>query len=208
MQQHEMIRRPTVCLVLMSFFLAVAGPAPLSSQEAPCVYNRQSPSLANARNTLNTLDYRCAENEIADYLTLPSISAKNRADAHFLLGYVYYIQNPEYSEPVVQEFSKIYRSDTQWDESSAAGTLSVPLNPTLRELLRKAQEQTPPVLRDTVTTVPVTLPKKGGSWYTKWWAIAGGGGLIAGSVVLARGGGNCGVGPSNDTIPYFPTTPH
>lgn len=52
--------------------------------------------------------------------------------------------------------------------------------------------------------------EKSKPWYSKWWAIALGVGLVAGAVVVATGGGGDDGGNGGvvvDTLPSFPDPP-
>jgi len=91
---------------------------PAASQTVNCSYDRTSPSLDNARLNFKSMNYRCAESEIMDYLDVASLSLKKKADAHVLLAAVYYAMladnEQKQKEKVVEQFTAAFRQYRDW----------------------------------------------------------------------------------------------
>ena len=79
-----------VIMVAISFFNGLLTPCTILSQNLDCQYDPQKPSILSAKRSFYAVNYKCAEQELKDFLAIDTLSIKSRADAHILLGEVYY----------------------------------------------------------------------------------------------------------------------
>lgn len=211
MHKNHVVVRAIAVFLLVCFGNLVFLPGPALAQSTDCPYDKADPSLDNARISFKSLNYRCAEQEIQDFLKKSDITIEDRASAHVLLAAVYYamVKNKnDKRDQVLDQFKKAFRSYRDW-----AGELDISSTEFI-DLMKKAQElvdeesQEPaavaetPASTETAETAPaVTSAEKSGKpWYKQWWAIGLGVGVVAGAVVLVAGGG----GDDDDTPPDEP----
>jgi hypothetical protein len=129
------------------------------------------------------------------------------------------ISSTEFIDMMKQAQDQVDREATA---SPAETTTTTTTAPPPTEAAKPTTETTKPVVaeqpKDTTKTIPITLSTeqkvkvaegKSKPFYTKWWAIVLGVGLVAGAVALAGGGGDNGGGGGTvlDTLPSFPDNP-
>lgn len=235
MPKNNQFIRAVAVVALACFLQAGVLPSISSAQTPQCPYDRAKPTLESARISFKSLNYRCAEQELQDVLKNPALTIEDKADAHVLLAAVYYAMlknDTEKRDRVIDQFKEAFKAYREWK-----GELDIS-STEFFDMMKQAQEQvdkeataqppattttTPPVTtslaekpKDTtkVAAVPAAQEKaaEGGGkpFYTKWWAIVLGVGLVAGAVALAGGGGGDsggGGGTPLDTLPNFPDPP-
>ncbi len=239
MPKNSHFFRAVSMAVLVCFLHLTVLPSILSAQTLQCPYDRAKPSLESARIAFKSLNYRCAEQELQDLLKNPALTIEDKADAHVLLAAVYYamLQNDtEKRNRVIEQFKAAFMAYREWkgeldissteffdmmkqaqdqvdkEATAAPPTTTTTTPPTATETTTPAAKEQP---QDTAKTTAVIQPseeKAGGGgkpFYTKWWAIALGIGLVAGAVALGGGGGSDdgGGGGPLDTLPNFPDPP-
>jgi len=135
-----------------------------------------------------------------------------------LLAEVYYAKvrnDSEKRDKVMEQFVAAFKSYRDW-----RGELNIK-SPEFMSLMKLAQDQVDeeataveaaPVEEEEITEAQpgVTAPPKDDGekkpWYTKWWAIALGVGVVAGAVAMAGGGGGDDGGEATE-LPDFPDPP-
>jgi hypothetical protein len=167
MNLTDIYSRCSRCLALpiLSFLLVFLFG--LKSLSAGCNYNKQIPAVESARRSLKTLNYPCAEAELLDLLSQDSIPVDVQADAHILLGTVYFHMTQDSilrRLRVTKEFENAFQLDHKW-----SGTLD-PNPPGLQELLDQAHVEAEekyqrqivlkPTEPDTILLTPFTMAKK------------------------------------------------
>lgn len=208
---------------LVCFLQMIALPAISWGQAGECPYDRANPSLENARISFKSLNYRCAEQEIEDFLNKTDLTMEERADAHVLLAAVYYAKSKNEDEKrrlVVNQFKEAFRSYRDWrGELDVSSTEFIEMMNEAKMLVDQEEEEeleAEPVVtpadeeeeEEPVYAQPTIGEKK--PWYKQWWAIALGVGVVAGTVVLVAGGGgddDGGDGTVIDTLPGPPDPP-
>lgn len=212
------IRFIGVC-TLVCFIQMIALSAVTWGQAGECPYDRANPSLENARISFKSLDYRCAEQEILDFLDQENLSIEERADAHVLLAAVYYAKSKNDDEKrrlVVSQFKEAFRAYRDWrGELDISSSEFIEMMNEAKMLVDQEEEQKQeeePVIapeeeeeEEPVYAKPATGEKK--AWYKQWWAIALGVGVVAGAVVLATGGGGDDGGGGGTVIDSLPGPP-
>lgn len=86
-------------------------------QTTDCIYDTNAPSIDHARNSFKTLNYKCAEKEIIDFINTDTISLRSRADAHVLLAAIYYgmlKDDQGKKDKVVEQFKQAFRAFKNW----------------------------------------------------------------------------------------------
>jgi hypothetical protein len=204
---------------LICFLQMVVLPTIAWGQAGECPYDRANPSLENARISFKSLDYRCAEQEILDFLGQDGLTIEERADAHVLLAAVYYAKSKNEDEKrrlVVNQFKEAFRAYRDWrGELDISSTEFIEMMNEARVLVDQEEEQEaeekPVVLPDEEQEKEPTYAKptigEKKPWYKKWWAIALGVGVVAGAVVLAAGGGGDDGGDGGTVIDTLPGPP-
>jgi len=209
-KQSRIFRLITVFL-LMIFIHSVMLPVLVLGQSADCQYDRDKPSLENARKNFLALNYVCAEQEINDLLNTEGLNIQTKADAHVLLAEVYYAKvrnDSEKKEMVIEQFVAAFKAYRDW-----RGELNI-TSPEFMNMMKEAQD----MVDEGVTEpepVKIEVPeekktesteeKEKGAWYKQWWAIGLGVGVVAGAVILLAGGDDDETPP--DTLASFPPPP-
>jgi predicted secreted protein len=220
--------RAVALAILVCFVQTIFPPAAVLAQEASCPYDRAHPTLSNARISFKSLNYRCAEQEIQDYLKLSAVSLENRADAHMLLAAVYYAQQKNDKEKrarVIEQFMAAFKAYRDWrGDLDISSTEFIDMMKEAQVQVDKEAQKTPVTAepaRDTSkvqqTPPPQPPPARAEAasvkkpWYKKWWVIALGVGVVAGVVVAVAGGGGSDTGSGGDgqatSLPNFPPPP-
>jgi len=218
MNKHRPFFRVVAVILVVACFHTALLPGAILAQTADCDYDPENPTLENARKNFLALNYACAEKELDALLQQNNLDTQARADAHVLLAEVYYARvrnNDEKKTKVTEQFVAAFEAYRDWK-----GELNIK-SPEFIALMREAQnivdrqeaEKTEAAVTEEIEPVPDQTPaveekteKK--AWYTQWWAIGLGVGLVAGAVVLVAGGGDDdGDGGGLDTLPDFPPPP-
>lgn len=212
---------------LVTLFLCAwltISPSVLTGQEKTCLYPDGQPTVANARRVFRSADLECAEKELKELLDSHQFSGKTRADAHLLLASVYFVGDSDDNlrrSKVKQELVALYLADRYWQgELEIRSSEFRKILADARELadwryrnspeLQKEYEQQ--LLLDTSLTASQMdsswqSGKAERKWYTRWWAIGSGVGIIAMAAILMSGADNSGGPIPVDTLPPFPDTP-
>jgi len=208
-------------LVALCNLLILPGAA--LAQSADCAYDKAKPALESARISFKSLNYKCAESEIQDYLKLNNVSIEDKASAHVLLAAVYYAMVKNHNEKrdrVIDQFKEAFRAYREW-----AGDLDIS-STEFYDMMKKAQElvdeeaEEPEAVvvpaeeeadEEPAVVAPTTAAAEGGgkAWYKQWWAIGLGVGVVVGAAVLVAGGGgdDDGTTPADAPIGDFPPPP-
>ena len=202
-------------LLLVSIWLAI-NPCFLTAQTPECEYPGNFPTVENARLVFRSADLECAKKELRDLLSREEISRETRADAHMLLASVYFIEETDNITrriKVKQELVEVFLSYRNWQ-----GQLEI-RSAEFRKILSDARDlaeghyqNSPDLQKDyeeqllliDSTTQVMTEKRK---WYTKWWAIGSGVGIIAMAAILMTGSNDQTGSLPIDTLPPFPDRP-
>jgi hypothetical protein len=213
--------RTVVILALLVYLQALVLPGIVQAQTADCPFDKENPTIANARYNFKITNYDCAELELKTLLANETLELETKADAHVLLASVYYAKvrdNEQKREMVIGQFVAAFKAFRAWQ-----GDLDVQ-SPEFLEMMEQAQELVDQegdeaavteevdeqVVEQEVDGAPVTViteDKKKGPWYKQWWAIGLGVGLVATAVVVAGGGGDDGGEEPGEPLPDFPDPP-
>lgn len=214
--------RLTLVFMLVIYLNSLVLPGVVLGQSSDCDFDANNPTLESARKNFLGLNYTCAEEEINAFLQSETLTIEQKADAHVLLAEVYYAKVRDDSEKrskVIAQFVAAFDAYRDWkgelnirssefmammkeaqdmvDEEAAQATEEIPA-----DQVTGTEETEPPAVEEAVTA-PEKAKKK--PWYTKWWAIGLGVGVVAAVVVIVAGGG----GEDEDkTLPEFPDTPN
>jgi hypothetical protein len=181
-------------------------PGGVLAQSTDCTYNKAKPTLESARISFKSLNYKCAESEIQDYLKQDNVSIEDKASAHVLLAAVYYAMVKDHNEKrdrVLNQFKEAFRSYREWaGELDISSTEFIDLMKKAQELVDEETEEpeaavVPPEKEEKTEEAAVVQPTAtsaaegggGKAWYKQWWAIGLGVGVVVGAVVLVAGGG-------------------
>jgi hypothetical protein len=225
MQSCTRFIRGVAALTLVVFVQSLVLPALVSAQSAPCTFNKEKPSLDNARLNFRITNYACAEEELQALLAIDTLNLQSKADAHVLLAAVFYAKvrnSEEKRDRVMGQFVAAFKAFREW-----RGELDIK-SPEFAQMLSEAQAQVdreaqapeqPAVIQadttmaDTVkAAAPVikqaeTAPKAKKAWYKQWWAIGLGVGVVVVAVVVLAGGGGDEKTTPAEPLPNFPPTP-
>jgi hypothetical protein len=218
--------RGVAALTLAVFVQSLVLPALVQAQTAPCTFNKEKPSLDNARLNFRITNYACAEEELQALLAIDTLNLQSKADAHVLLAAVFYAKvrnSEEKRNRVMEQFVAAFKAFRDW-----RGELDIK-SPEFAQMLSEAQTQVdreaqapqqPSVSQadttkaDTLKAAPPvivqkeTAPKAKKAWYKQWWAIGLGVGVVVVAVaVLAGGGGSGDETTPAEPLPNFPPTP-
>ena len=220
-KKHHVFRITSV-LVLLAYLQTFILPGVAFGQESDCSYDPGKPTLDSARKSFLALNYKCAEEELNAMLALDTLDIQEKADVHVLLAEVYYAKvrnNGEKRDKVMEQFVAAFESYREW-----RGEVNIK-SPEFMAMMKeaqtmvdeqatgeKAEETAPAVVKESDKPVVTEVVKddegKKKAWYTKWWAIALGVGVVAGAVALAGGGGGDDGGNGGTTeLPDFPDPP-
>jgi hypothetical protein len=191
------IYRAFVYSLLVCLLQMMLAPTLLTAQSIECMHDKSNPTIDNARSSFKSLNYDCAEQEILGYLLKERLTGEQKADAHIFLATVYYLklknENGE-KERVIEQFRAAFQSKQDWrGELEVNSTEFIAMMNEAKELTNEEAEE------------EETL-KKSKPWYTKWWAIGLGVGIVAAVVVAASSGGDD-EEPVDNTLPGFPNPP-
>jgi len=111
-------------VALLSVFCILLFSAPLSAQDTGCNYDKNAPSLDNARLNFKSLNYRCAELELLDLQKSNTLTLQEKADVYVLLAAVYYAMlgddDAKRRDKVIEQFTAAFRAYREWK-----GTLEI-----------------------------------------------------------------------------------
>jgi len=218
MKRQSSALRLTAVLLSVIFLQSIMLPGLILGQSSDCSYDRNNPTLENARKSFLALNYKCAEEEISKLLENESIDIQSKADAHILMAEVYYAKvrnNSEKKEKVIGQFIAAFNAYREW-----RGELNIK-SPEFMAMMKEAQDmvdkgETEAKVETEAEPKPVKVeitekktPEKGekkGPWYTKWWAIGLGVGVVVGGVILIAGGGDD-EETELEPLPPFPDPP-
>jgi hypothetical protein len=208
MHKKTCLSRFFLMTALISYLIVSVLPIGVLAQEAiDCPYDKDAPSLEHARQTFKGLNYNCAEMEINDVLKDESLTLEEKADAHVLMAAVYYAKlkdSKEKRNKVIEQFAIAFRSYADW-----SGDVDIK-SPEFLSMMEHAKSlvdaefkapETPDL--DTLVAIPAIDTGEKKAWYTKWWAIGLGVGIVA--VVLLSGGGED--APPDTSLATFPPPP-
>ncbi|PKK85001.1 MAG: hypothetical protein CVT49_00220 [candidate division Zixibacteria bacterium HGW-Zixibacteria-1] len=215
-KKHHVFRTTSVLMLLVYLQTFVLSGA-VFGQDSECSYEPGNPTLDSARKSFLALNYKCAEEELNALLALDTMSIEEKANAHVLLAEVYYAKvrnDSEKRDKVMEQFVAAFNSYREW-----RGELNIK-SPEFMAMMKEAQAQVDQEKADVkaadekaaheaavVAEPPKKEEGKKKAWYTQWWAIALGVGVVAGAVVLAGGGGDDGGTPPATELPDFPPPP-
>lgn len=206
MKKNLMAFRSIIFFILLSYVMTLCPAGLVMAQVNECGYDPANPDLEHARQSFRQINYACAEQELNDLLAQENLDLEVKANAHVLLAAVYYTilrDAQDKEQKVVEEFAQAFRVYQDW-----SGDLDIKSS-RFEELMEKARTQVDTEEAQAPEPAP-EQPKESSvkkkPWYTKWWAIALGVGLVAVVVVAASGGGGDGGGTS-EPLPDFPDTP-
>ncbi|MCP4704700.1 MAG: hypothetical protein GY865_08830 [candidate division Zixibacteria bacterium] len=190
MHKKVILFRFSIITVLISYLIVAVLPLGALAQGAiNCPYDKESPSLEHARQTFKGLNYNCAELEINDVLLDESLTLKEKADAHVLMAAVYYAKLKDVKEKrnkVIEQFAQAFRSYADWSGDVDIKSTEFLSMMDHAKTLVQTEIKTPDL--DTLVTIPTLDSGNKKPWYTKWWAIGLGVGVVA--LVLVGGGGD------------------
>lgn len=221
MIKKHCVFRITSVLMLLAYLHTFILPGAVFGQESDCSYDPGNPTLDSARKSFLALNYKCAEEELNAMLALDTLGIREKADVHVLLAEVYYAKvrnNGEKRDKVMEQFVAAFESYREWrGEVNIKSPEFMSMMKEAQTLVdtqateKKAEETAPAVTEDSgqpvVTQVVEDEEGKKKPWYTKWWAIALGVGVVAGAVALAGGGGDDGGNGGSTALPDFPDPP-
>lgn len=214
--------KTAVMLALLVYVQALVLPQLVQAQTPECPFDKDNPTIENARYNFKITNYACAELELQALLANPELELQTKADAHVLLASVYYakIRNEEEKRNmVIEQFVAAFQAFRNWrgdldiqsEEFLAMMEEAQTLVDEQGEAGEPAVEEVEGQVTEDVDGTPVTVveqDKKKGPWYKQWWAIGLGVGLVATAVVVAAGGGGDDEPPPEDeTLPGFPDPP-
>lgn len=208
-------------LALIAFAQALVLPQLAEAQATDCPFDKDNPTIDNARYNFKITNYDCAEAELQAFLAKPDLDLQAKADAHVLLASVYYAKirnDDEKRNLVVEELVSAFTAFRNWrgdldinsPEFLAMMDQAQALVDQKADLEEEVKEEAAAQVEDEKDEAPVTVikpEKKKGAWYKQWWAIGLGVGLVATTVVLVAGGGGDEAAPEDNTLPDFPDPP-
>lgn len=209
------MRRAVAALTLLGFVQLVVLPQTAPAQTPECTYDKQNPSIENARYNFRITNYDCAELELNDLLAIDTVSLQTKADAHILLAAVYYAKvrnDDEKRSRVVEQFVAAFKAFRDWrgeldiksPEFLAFMNEAKELVNKQEEALSAVEEQVPRPTIESSLQPPTGDQKK--PWYKRWWVLGLGVGVVAVAVAVAAGGGDDGEEAPSD-LPGFPPPP-
>jgi len=208
MRKRVVMFRTASVMLMAANILAIFLPTGLPAQTAAdCQYDPASPSLDHARQNFKALNYNCAELEVNDFLRIDTLSYEEKANAHVLMAAIYYAKlkdSKEKRQKVVEQFAKAFRSYTDWSgDLDIKSTEFISMMEQAKELVDMEVKKPDVPDIDTMAAIP-KLEGEGKPWYTQWWAIGLGVGVVVGAVVLLGGGDE---GAPDTALDDFPQPP-
>ena len=193
---------------MFAMFLAGVVPVHLTAQEVTCESDSRPPTIGSARASLSALNYPCAEKELVRFLAMETVTLEQKADAHLLLGTIYYLMlvsdTEQRRQRAKQQFLDACRAYCEWRGGYDDITQGLEYDlPELRDVLQEARLEVvcPEPPADTAAVV-----KKGKSKLK--WILAAAGVVAVGTVVALASGGDDGASePVDRTVPDFPDPP-
>ncbi len=206
MHKKVLLFRFSLTLMLISYLVVTVLPIGVLAQESiNCPYDKDAPTLDHARQTFKGLNYNCAEMEINDLLKDESLTLEEKANAHVLMAAVYYAKlkdSKEKRSKVIEQFAKAFRSYADWSgDVDIKSTEFLSMMEQAKSLVN-TEIKTPDI--DTLVAIPKFDSGEKKAWYTQWWAIGLGVGVVA-IVLLGSGGGDD--PPPDTTLARFPPVP-
>lgn len=220
---NQSYHQPAKFILLFLSVWLIINPGLLVAREPICEYLSGQPALENARRIYRLAGLECAELELKELLAPAGVSRKTRADAHLLLASIYFVDEADDTSrrtKVKQELVALFIADRDWQ-----GELEI-RSPEFRKILADAREmaewryRNSPELQDEYeqqlldstliasrTGYDRQSRKKNGKWYTRWWAIGSGVGIVAMAAILMSGPDNSTNPIPIDTLPPFPDSP-
>jgi hypothetical protein len=193
MHKRILLIRSAATVILISFMIVTVLPVGIMAQATiTCPYDSAAPTLDHARQTFKALNYNCAEMEINDLLKKEDLSLEEKANAHVLMAAVYYAKlkdSKEKQHKVIEQFAQAFRSYANWSgDLDIKSTEFLSMMEQAKSLVETEIKVPETPALDTLVAVPV-IGGKEKPWYTQWWAIGLGVGVVAGAVILMGGGG-------------------
>ncbi|MFZ5979294.1 MAG: hypothetical protein ACOYVF_01555, partial [Candidatus Zixiibacteriota bacterium] len=104
---HSLLVKNSILLAIMLLFCCIPGSG--FGQKLVCDYDRNHPTVENARVNFKSLKYKCAQQELQDLLEDETINLETRANAHVLMAAVYYAlikDDEEKKQKTIDQFKK------------------------------------------------------------------------------------------------------
>jgi len=199
--------RITIIFLIFAYLQTIIPAGIALAEVNDCGYDSTAPDLEHARQSFKQINYRCAEQELNDLLSQEDLNIELKANAHVLLAAVYYTilrDATEKEQMVVDQFAEAFRSYQDWSgDLDIKSSKFAALMETAKGLVEEEKAEPKETKSPVVPTEEKQVKKK--AWYTQWWAIALGVGVIAGVAVAAGGGSSDGGGTA--VLADFPDTP-
>ncbi len=211
MKRETGIFRSTAWAVVLLLMGSLVLPEPLLAQEVDCIYDTAAPSVESARRAFNQAYLQCAKKELLDLLESPLAPVSEQANAHILLGTIYYIElqgeGDRLREAVFEQLLQAFRvfPACLGELPISAPDLTVwrdEARETAAEERRLEQERAEAARRDSL----FALSEKKTGRKKLWLYVAGGVALAAVTVLALSGGGDDG-GQTGWSIPDYPDPP-
>ena len=222
--------------LLAAYLNLVFLPGLASGQSTDCEFDPANPSIENARKNFLALNYKCAEEELNALISMETLETEKKADAHILLAEVYYAKvrdNSEKKDKVITQFVAAFQAYREWrgelnikspefmsmmkeaqnKVDSGEATETVTEKPVEETKIVEATIEEPTDNEQAAETVPIVTESKKDDgkkkpWYTQWWAIGLGVGVVVIAAVALGGSDSGGGGTTPDaTLDDFPGPP-
>ncbi len=224
MKSRSLFFRAVAVTVLSVFLQSIILPGLTPALASDCDYDPSSPSVEHARTAFKMFNYKCAEEELLTFLAYDDADIEDKASAHVLLASVYYAMlknNTEKRDRVMEQFVEAFKSYREWRgeldikssefldlmEMAKAQVDEAKIEEDKKPVEEPVVEEKPADTTETAIVVPPPPEKKKKPWYTQWWAIGAGVGLVAVAVVALGGGGDDDADQPPSELPDFPGTP-
>lgn len=170
-----------------------------ANQKTNCQYDKNSPSLQSARESLRIFRIECSINELNDFLHIETkTSAKDSAKALILLAEAnyYFIESEKSRDSVAANYLLLaFKSDLEWD-----GELVI-RNEELQRMLSDIRKV---AIGQSKVESDVSAPL----WKNKFVLGGIGGSIVAGIIITLISGGEQASESDPQTIPEFPKPPN
>lgn len=205
------LAKKVILVVLLLNFQMMFLASYTYAQVPTCNYDRDNPHIKHARQTFKSLNYNCAELEVKDLLEDKTIELQARADAHILLASIYYAKlrdTDEKEKKVVEQFVAAFRAFRNWRGDLDIKSTEFAMLMARAQDIVDTQPVAPEISLDSIAApinevFPGMDTKKKKPFYTKWWVIGLGVGVI-GVAAMSGGGGD---DPVDTRIPTMPPPP-